>query len=473
MPFFKSFATGGKNNGDWRQAGTAIAQIEPAGTEALIAMIDDPAVLHGETRIAAFLMLVECDSDADNVIQRLKRGTNAQIPWARVLAAMSLARRSEVDDKVLTILSNAMEDSATRGGVVQILKFLRANIGWFSPRATWLTLIKDAEIDVQMAIVSTLSEIDGEVLKSKPELIPGLLKLCDNPDAGVRRKSIDVLTHFVAARPEVQSRLRQALNDPDQEVRAAAIQAVAVFDTNQEFGGLVTQTAVGDYVGAALKSSLLRIVYELRYPDEPVPDPEFSGFGGGDAGSSEGLPALPWPPPRWTKRTVFPRYLLGNNQATLGQVQSRLSRALRSVDRNFDSGLFSVPGGFAMLASLERIDENARPLAGKNRWIYGELKPGLTDYIGRLFFEQPAYFRVLAFVVTSQDNFSSSRGRLPSVDRGGRILPKAIRNKSFQGRTCHVLVYSFVRRDGPKVVGFDKWSADVHLDESGILSAIR
>ena len=196
-----------------------------------------------------------------------------------------------------------------------------------------------------------------------------------------------------------------------------------------------------------------------------------------------GLPPFPWPnPPRPPHIAVvgreFPRNLLGTDSTTLGTVYQRLFNTLVKIDPAFESGLFGVPGGFAMLTKIERIQEDGTPLPGKYRWVKGKIPPlSLLEYIGRLFIEKPGYFRVIAFVITTE-NYRPERPStkpLPNISDGAQDLPEEIARDQFKGKHGYVLIYSFKRKQGGEIKKFkiSSLSALVHLEKSGILSNLK
>lgn len=191
------------------------------------------------------------------------------------------------------------------------------------------------------------------------------------------------------------------------------------------------------------------------------------------SGTHENYPVFPWPPPEPTHigefGRDFERTLLGTDETTLAEIYLNLYKALLDTDPNFEAGVFSVPGGFALLAKAERIDpENASPLQGDARWIKTR-DLSLTNFIAQLFFEKPGYFRKIAFVITTEIYLGSGDQPLPDIDEGVINIPPQVENDTFKTKKAYVLVYSYQQVRGNNTLEFKKFSAVVHLRAAGIL----
>ena len=159
-------------------------------------------------------------------------------------------------------------------------------------------------------------------------------------------------------------------------------------------------------------------------------------------------------------------------------IYDRISEALRAT--GFDeNGLFEVPGGFALATRLERIRDDGSPDTSE-RWTDSKALPlDLTDYLGRLFLSRPGQFRLIAFLLTSQDGLAET-GPAPSERwardlylMGARVLPPRIGELPFAGRNCHVLIYHFERRRGSTVILYPSTlSTREHLQKAGLWSKL-
>jgi len=186
------------------------------------------------------------------------------------------------------------------------------------------------------------------------------------------------------------------------------------------------------------------------------------------------LPRFPWRPPHFSAHEVLPRLFAGTANVTLGAVYSQLAAALRASGFE-DSGIFAVPGGFALVTRLEHIqaDGSADP---RRRWSATKDMPfDLFSYLSHLFLQRRGEFRLIAFLVTSADDIEKGTTDLTEEEarmlslQGGRVLPTRIAELPFAGRDCHVLIYHFARRHGGAVVlRPSELSAYQHLQRAGL-----
>lgn len=296
--------------------------------------------------------------------------------------------------------------------------------------------------------------------------VPYLSSILDFPDPTIRQMALSALGQIGPASVSVREKIIAKLCDPESNVRSEAAKALSGLGLEiDELGANFSAVSIDGYLHTFMSEAYDELADLLRS------SPLMSGPG------VPGLPPFPWPPPRFTHVAVFgrdlPRELLGTDDTELQTVYKRLYGVLQTTDPGFESGLFSVPGGFAMLAKLERINADGAPYPGRYRWLEGKVPPlSLQDYIGRLFFEEKGYFRVVAFVITDQQNFGSSNRPLPDIAAGGTDLPPEIARARFQGRTCYALVYSFERRRGGQPQPYKSLSALIHLRQAGVLNAL-
>ena len=170
------------------------------------------------------------------------------------------------------------------------------------------------------------------------------------------------------------------------------------------------------------------------------------------------VPSLPsfWPPPDASTHQKIPRHLLvdkGTRQPTMGSVAVRVERALDNTGYS-SPGYYAVPGGFAMLTQLERINPDATPFESKHRWEV-KVSPAslvsfnLEAYLKALLGKDVGLFRVIAFVFTAEPIVTS--GVKPSMDeakfwvgQGGTTLPASFATQPYSDNiVATALVYEF------------------------------
>ena len=187
--------------------------------------------------------------------------------------------------------------------------------------------------------------------------------------------------------------------------------------------------------------------------------------------------AFPWPPPPpvvWDTFRDGPneplnRRWLGDDNTTLEEVNRRLRAALRAISPDFVSGLFPVPGGFALVTRIERIHRNGEPFHGDMRWSDGNsLKPDWPTY---MFYERSGYLRKIVFAVTTDANIRPVAGRkIPPPESGAQNLPGEVGRLTLKDRYVHVLVYAFEKIPEGSFVAFTELSAPRHVETTGLLT---
>jgi HEAT repeat protein len=186
------------------------------------------------------------------------------------------------------------------------------------------------------------------------------------------------------------------------------------------------------------------------------------------------IPRFPWPPPRFSAHDTLPRPFWGSEGENLTTVNERLAAALEATGFE-ENGVFEVPGGFALVTRVERIHEDGSPDL-TDRWTDSKSVPlDLTDYLGTLFLHRPGQFRLIVFLVTTEDALADTRSA-PSEEWarslylvGARVLPHKIGELPVASQHCHVLIYHFERRHGAAVVLYpSSLSTREHLRKAGL-----
>ena len=117
-------------------------------------------------------------------------------------------------------------------------------------------------------------------------------------------------------------------------------------------------------------------------------------------------------------------------------------------------GYYSVPGGFAMLTQLERINPDATPYPPDQRWKVKVDPARLTSfnlgaYLKALLGKDAGVFRVIAFVFTAEPIVSSNVKPVIDeakfwVEQGGKALPGQYATQRYAAdMVCTALIYEF------------------------------
>jgi len=213
-----------------------------------------------------------------------------------------------------------------------------------------------------------------------------------------------------------------------------------------------------------------------------------AGFSGGQPGTtlSFKLPEFPFPPPDPSARLRIPYGPLTGNAAspTFGSVAARMENAL-ATNGYTEVSYFAVPGGFALVTQLERINPDATP-AAEQRWNIAvapvSLKSfSLEAYVQALLQKDAGYFRVITFVFSSEP-FTASGKKVPVdeavkwIDKGANTLPRDVAARPYgDDMVCTALVYEFEIHTHGAAAQLRKPSPHDgagHLRASGILRAL-
>lgn len=203
-------------------------------------------------------------------------------------------------------------------------------------------------------------------------------------------------------------------------------------------------------------------------------------------GSAESTtPPFPrWPPPRASARSELSRSLFADDE-NLGAVAARLMAALQASG-NSRASFYTAPGGFVMVAQLERIRDDARPAAGAERFL--SPRPGEAEkpndplgYVEALFFAPEGRYRQVMFVVTDRPVGAggwtlTSNAATELLNEGSPDLIGPSRTVAF-GPNYRVtaLIYEF-RKQGANQAAVSvpgRWNASTHLTRSGLMANLR
>jgi hypothetical protein len=197
------------------------------------------------------------------------------------------------------------------------------------------------------------------------------------------------------------------------------------------------------------------------------------------------MPDFPWPPPAPSAQTVLPDSLFrtaGRPTPSLSAVGSALVNALERA-RYSEYSYYRAPGGFALVARLERIDADGTPMPEAFRFLLpGSQEPfSITAYVKQLFFAPTGLYRQIVFTVTDQP-FAATGTQLNAaaaarlLSQGANALPREFDALSFtDGHRVTVLIYEFRKGTAEGDVSTltpSRLGARAHLDKSGIYSAL-
>jgi hypothetical protein len=197
------------------------------------------------------------------------------------------------------------------------------------------------------------------------------------------------------------------------------------------------------------------------------------------------LPEFPWPPPEPSARTELPVSLFndpGKANPSLASVGARLVGALERA-RYFEYGYYRAPGGFALVARLERMTSDGTPLPEEFRFLQpGSQEPfSLTAYVKQLFFAPEGLYRQIVFVASDQP-FAATGARIDAKGAAELLRSGANRLSGDYERLpftpehrVSALIYEFRKgsREGDvSTLLPGRLGARTHLDRAGIYPAL-
>jgi hypothetical protein len=118
------------------------------------------------------------------------------------------------------------------------------------------------------------------------------------------------------------------------------------------------------------------------------------------------LPNFPWPPPTPSERLNLPRARVlpaSLTRPTLADVGNHIVSALEAAGYS-EYSFYAVPGGFAVVARLERMEADGTPAPQTLRFLAPDAAEpfNFAAYVSRLFFAPEGYYRQIVFAVTTQ-----------------------------------------------------------------------
>jgi hypothetical protein len=261
------------------------------------------------------------------------------------------------------------------------------------------------------------------------------------------RAALDHLLMREGAMPVFnRARFRRRLDSKHAADRLSAARVLAAQGELWTADGRLLAILLDHQIRGTLREHIERLLEKL-YTDPPL------GPGMGLQAPAN-IPKLPWPPPAGYSALALPRSLLALNlEATFGDVHEMLVKALRNATSGFTQGLFTIPGGFALVARMERVRADGTPLPEPARWMTeGAPKLSLIELLGDLFFERPGYFRVIVFAVTHDAHPGKDpSARLPDAEDGAPIMPSGFGREKLADRPVLALIYAFERRPSANI----------------------
>ena len=223
----------------------------------------------------------------------------------------------------------------------------------------------------------------------------------------------------------------------------------------------------------------LQTKFPFPYSPEPIPHPV------GSAGPKFKNPVMyffPDPAPLASAKLTVKNYR--PRLTTLGRVDSFLSTELEKAGFKDHLHYFYTLDGFALATSLEKFNKSGTRVDPESRFsktLGGDGKFSYFEVFKSLFFEMESDFRMLVFIVASDEVTFSNRAM--SANFAGDLLinsyetlPEDLKNKPSLHYNLTVLVYHFHQNDIGEVPMLDltgQLTVKEHLSTAGLSGLIR
>lgn len=199
-------------------------------------------------------------------------------------------------------------------------------------------------------------------------------------------------------------------------------------------------------------------------------------------------PAFPWPPPNASCSYAIPLKNIPPKTRNMSSLNKTVRRqSLSDIDKIlsfaldacgfFEKRYYSVPGGFAIVTQLEKMNPDGTSKEGSKRWNLNFDSDG--SYLSRLFKPKVGQYRSLAFLVS---NISFNQKEVPLDERniktwmanGINKLPTLIGEFPYtDNHFCTALIFEFEKKDVDKNMNLlvpGKLSAYEHLTKTKLIN---
>jgi HEAT repeat protein len=372
------------------------------------------------------------------------------------------------DDNVLVTLRGELRstDPSVRARVLKDITVAGRSAGTLGNDL--LTLFVRAEIEDRLPLSRALVAVSP--LESTT--VPTLRDALKDEDISTRMLSIQLLASMGRAASPSTEDLREVVRGGDRILAGQAAEALLSIDPDEppdaESLAALFDHAVAEVVQTG--NEQLTAILNCVAPPTEMQWRMLTML--------RDISAFPWPPPRPSSYDVLNRHIPSDVVITFGSVYDYLDQALSDAGYSH-AALYEVGDGIAIVAPMERVEADGRPVHGPDRWLTRPSKPqSVREWVSRLFVSRPGEFRMIAVVVTADPALGVSGGEwdlLAAEDYGlggARWLRDELKEEPLAGRRVVGLVYHFHRRPGAlgEVLRPSSIAWVDHLVLSGILA---
>jgi len=185
------------------------------------------------------------------------------------------------------------------------------------------------------------------------------------------------------------------------------------------------------------------------------------------------MPSFPFPPPKSSASYTFDKELFsGINNLT--QSSERIENALKKSGY-YEKSYYQIPNGYALVTRIEKMENDGSPASEEERWNVSDTGSNssfdLLSYFKSLFFAKDGSYRIIVFLVTSNNVQMSNNIMLMSegqdfLSSGLNRLPPIFDQIPFtENHYCTALIYEWykVEHEEAKFMEPSKFLGQYHL----------
>lgn len=194
------------------------------------------------------------------------------------------------------------------------------------------------------------------------------------------------------------------------------------------------------------------------------------------------FPEFPLPPPQPSATDKIPESYF-KNCITLNDINTKLDHTLDRCGYVRKS-YFYVPNGFALVTQIEQIDKDGTSKPENERWHdnYGMGEFSLENYLTKLFFAKPGFYRCIVFIISDNyyiysEDLTTRKQAEEWLISGTNKLPEEIGKISVNNKYLFdVLIYEFKKDETEseaKILIPSAITGRAHLRKSRILEELK
>ncbi len=201
----------------------ALARLEGHGADAAPMLTGILGSGTAQARIQAAALLAKLGPAAAPAVPTLAKALEAKEVGVRGMAAIALGRIGPAARDALVALDHALKDRDVRVRVAASLAIYGITADSTEPTRVLFKAFTSPDPDVRAMVADAFDEMGTPILEF-------LVRSLENPDEVTRRNAAKTLAAMGPAAADARGALQTALDDPSEDVRGAAAEALARLD---------------------------------------------------------------------------------------------------------------------------------------------------------------------------------------------------------------------------------------------------